>query len=568
MSDPAGMKIARNVRPALAATEFLNTALRAWGQPVADAAPAVAAAYEKSLLYGEHTWGGNLGWLRAQDGKMGYEYADAFLQERAAGRYARLEASWAEHSAYIEAAAVIITPALETNLQALAQAVELDGPRIVVFNPLPWSRDGVVRCGDRAFIARDVPPLGYRTFRPDALPTGKGVLAAHAESATLENDAFAAALDPRRGVIRSLIDKRSGRELVDTGADVGFGQYLYERFSHEQTWSYIHAYLKDPSWTLDFEKRGMPTNVPYHVESPRDFQIRFETSPVSIAAVMESAATGKLPAVTTRLILYRGQRYADLEITLHDKPYDSWPEAGWLCLPFQAEAPQFRLGRLGSIIVPARDIVPNSNRDLFVLNSGLTLTDARGRGVGVCPLDHPVVSLGKPGCWQFSKADFPRKPVVFLNLFNNQWNTNFRLWNGGTWTSRVRIWAVDRAGDEAALITPSLEARYPLLAAAADSAAAPPHPLPPAREGVSVSRRGVLVTAFGAEPDGSRTLLRLWELAGHSGKVSVKLPDGFQATRALPVNLRGEGAGEPVSIRRRTFSFDLKPFAPASFVFE
>ena len=46
----------------------------------------------------------------------------------------------------------------------------------------------------------------------------------------MENPFFKAALDPGRGSIRSLVDKKSGRELVDTTAPHGFGQYLYERF--------------------------------------------------------------------------------------------------------------------------------------------------------------------------------------------------------------------------------------------------------------------------------------------------------------------------------------------------
>ena len=83
MSDPAGSKIARNLRPLIAATESLNTQLRAWGVTVPDAAPAVAAAYEQSLLYGEHTWGG-MGWWAGFghiEGKM--SYGEDFRKDRA-----------------------------------------------------------------------------------------------------------------------------------------------------------------------------------------------------------------------------------------------------------------------------------------------------------------------------------------------------------------------------------------------------------------------------------------------------------------------------------------------------
>jgi len=45
-------------------------------------------------------------------------------------------------------------------------------------------------------------------------------------------------------------------------------------------------------------------------------------------------------------------------------------------------------------------------------------------------------------------------------------------------------------------------------------------------------------------------------------------PADFHATRALPVNLRGEPAGEAGPIRNGSFAFQLGAFAPASFRLE
>jgi len=42
-------------------------------------------------------------------------------------------------------------------------------------------------------------------------------------------------------------------------------------------------------------------------------------------------------------------------------------------------------------------------------------------------------------------------------------------------------------------------------------------------QSLPASRPGVLVTAFGANLDGERTLLCVWEQAGVSGKLSVEL---------------------------------------------
>jgi len=108
----------------------------------------------------------------------------------------------------------------------------------------------------------------------------------------------------------------------------------------------------------------------------------------------------------------------------------------------------------------------------------------------------------------------------------------------------------------------------PYMTLLAAYATGQPGTLPADKTGLSLSRRGVLVTCFGPDPYSDRTLLRVWEQAGQSGSVKVKLPSDFRATRAVPVNLRGEPAGDAVKIKHGTFTFDLGAFAPASFRLE
>ncbi len=93
MSDPAGARLARNTRPAIAAAEMLNTQLRAWGVGALDVAPTIAAAYEQSLLYGEHTWGAALWWGSTPGRGFQFPYGEAWQIDRAEGRFARFEES-------------------------------------------------------------------------------------------------------------------------------------------------------------------------------------------------------------------------------------------------------------------------------------------------------------------------------------------------------------------------------------------------------------------------------------------------------------------------------------------
>jgi alpha-mannosidase len=123
----------------------------------------------------------------------------------------------------------------------------------------------------------------------------------------------------------------------------------------------------------------------------------------------------------------------------------------------------------------------------------------------------------------------------------------------------VRIWFGDQ------LAVPALETMLPLVASAGSGARGP---LPPSQSGISVSRPGVVVTALNQKAESKVTLLRLWDLTGESGKVTVQLPSGSLARTAKPVNLRGDSLGPPITIRGSSFEFFLKGFAPASFELE
>ena len=560
MCDPGGSKTSRAVHPLLASAETMHTQLGLWGVAQPAIASDVALAYEKILLYGEHTWG------TYHDIK---QYGDNF-KNADRNVVATLEASWEDKTDYIRDADKITQALTAANLKTLAEQVNAPAGSVIVYNPLPWSRSGMVELDGKTIRAENIPPCGYKTY-PGNISNPKSQIP-NPGSSSIENQFFKLILDPATGSIASLVDKRGGREWVDAAAGHKLGQHLNERFTYEQTAKYCLDYQQG-RWGNNLHggmhKGGMISEkqVPYRAAVSAQADIRITTDAGGQSATIECPAdpANHMPATTLRISLPQDQPYIELELTIKDKAKDNWPEADWLCMPFKVANPRFRVFRQLGSMNPATDILPGANRDLFSVGHGVTITDADGAGIAISPLDHPLVSLDRPGCWKFSKTadEFtPGKPIVYLNLYNNQWNTNFRYWYPGTWSSRVRLWTFDaKTSADAVIATPAIEARNPLVAVSATGAGTK---LPSEQSGLSVSRKGTLVTAFGQNPDGEGTILRVWEQAGQGGDLAVTIPGKF--TWAQPVNLRGESGGEPLRLTGGKITFTLNAYAPASFI--
>jgi hypothetical protein len=570
--DPGGMKICRNIQPLISAAEVLNTQLSNWGISIPSAMEDIAKAYEQCLLYAEHTWGG---------AASINEYGDKF-KNLSPEKYKDLEGSWEDKTDYIRTSDKIIRKLLETNLKSLAENVKCDGKRLVVYNPLPWNRSEWVNVPDEDlhFLAKDIPACGYKTFTYDEVKNStKAKTNTNQKNVnTIENEYYKVEFDPVKGGISSLIDKRTGREWADNSSGTGLGQYMNERFTYEQTLEYTTQYQQgravnsygatNNDWPHPgMHKTGMVSakEVPYRATTSRNGSLKITNKPHCQIMTIEypSDAENHLPASILSITIQNGMPYIDMEMTIKNKEKDNWPPADWFCFPFKLTQPTFTVGRTLGVMDPLSDIMYGANRDLYAVGAGVSITDIDGSGVTVCPIDHPLVSLDRPGIWKYSLDFVPQKPFVYVNLFNNQWNTNFRYWYSGTWSSRVRVWTFDKnctSGN--ALQIPSFEARTPLLVAKAEDKGGT---LPMTQTGISLSRKGIEVTAFKLE-NNKQTLIRVWEQAGISGDCTVKLPDAINVSTAQPVNLRGELQGNPTKIENGEFSLDLKGYAPASFI--
>jgi len=587
-SNPGETKIARNIRPLESALDGLHTQMNGWGIPVGSISAKLAKAYELSLLYGEHTWG-----MNAEYGPR-YSYGDdwkKWMAEAAAeplpenGDYAMLKNSDSHNTSigskrkwlrsyddkrhYILAANDIINKELKVHLDLLASSVNKKGKRIVVYNPLPWRRSGMIENPWKKgsyFFVREIPASGYASYSVNELVESN---ISHDEQSVFNTPYFKVVFDLTKGGIASLTERSTGRELVDTSSQYVIGQFLHERFSTNEVDRWFNKYSRiQKGWGLDdLGKPGMidAGKAPYVSFTPSAWNMEVTHSSIADVATLTAGETGGYARAYSLVFTFpRNAAYVDVEWNVASKKADKQPEGGWLCFPFKIEKPTFEVGRLGGPINPATDIIPGTNRYLMAVNTGVSITRPDRSGAALTSMDAPLISLGEPGLWKYSMDYVPTKASVFVNLYNNMWNTNFPLWQDGSWSERVRIWPVDaQTHTTANLVQYGWETRLPLLTG---TAGGEPGRLPAIKTGISVSRIGVLITAFGENPDGEGAILRLWEQAGITGNCIVRLGKDSKVKAVIPIDLRGNKSTSKIMVRAGVFSFNLDKFSPASFL--
>ena len=589
MSMPREMKSVRTIQKEIYSLELLNTLSNLWSDKKEDVTQFTAKGAEGALLWDEHTFG-----MAMSHGESGdWYYGDEFQAQRAAGTYKQLEASWREKGDRVYQAEKIIEPAYNREIKRITSMVNVEGQRIVVFNPLPWIRSGVVSIQERnkiealkdlrtgeiipvdnkgnilRFIAKDIPSGGYATFVPANGQKPENVITTIADEKAniIENEFFKVKIDPAKGAVLSIIDKKSGREMVDKSSEYGFGQYMYERFSKKNASEYIDNYLKVRlSWGLTEFGRPNLDDTPYKRVEGGKAKVTYSSDAISVKAVMQfTREMGNPHNYTLSFALYKNLPYLELNWFIDGKDAEPWPEAGWISFPFKVENPQFKVGRLGAVIDPAKDIIKGSNFDFYLINNGIALHDNQLKGFGLSTPDAPGISLDRPGLWKYSGSFLPKQPNVFVNLYNNQWSTNFTEWIEGSWSVKMFLWSFEGYKNEQSLISPNEEFRSPMKATLLS---AKPGNLPVSKTGIVLSRKGVLVTSFGTNPFGEGTMLRLWEQSGDAGKCKISLPAGVTFSKAIPINLRSEMCGNAITIKDNSFEIELEAYKPASFLLE
>lgn len=334
--------------------------------------------YRSLLMVPEHTWGmDEKTWLADFENYT----RESFLSVRGNENYRNMEKSWAEQEAYVSAAADAL-PEGETKAKALRLMEE------------------------------------WRVPKPDfdAMQKIDGNSAALG-SWEIEWD--------HSGAIVSLC--KDGKVYAD--AEHPMVKFAYESFTAEQVSAfqdrYVKPHMRQVDWPLrDFGKMGLEKQNPPRCEAAARLEGAYmdgESLVLKLSVAGEAAENYGCPA---EMIL----RISDVGVLMFDfawfdKPASRIPEAIWL--GFGTTQPLTGICKLGSYIHPL-EVVSLGAREMHATQGCLTFGDFK-----LDLIDSALIAVGKPSVYSFRNEQPETEKGVWVNLFNNQWGTNFPMWSEG-----------------------------------------------------------------------------------------------------------------------------------------
>jgi hypothetical protein len=251
---------------------------------------------------------------------------------------------------------------------------------------------------DLVFLARDVPSVGYALYTVEA---GSASPAAVEEpvSKGIENAKYRVSFDEQAGSIRSIVDKQTAAELVDTNAPFRLGQYVYEGMDKAEG-----AGWHGSPW----KGRGTGKVVPKIVRT------RIERGAVFTRFIAEGALEikdfpveiGSVERLVQSVTVPNELDWIACEVRLEGKRPTALVEQGNVAFPFGIKSGKTRLELLGSVVDPEVDLQTGGNRDCFAVQSWVDVAGPAG-GVTWCPVDTTIVTLGDFRLFRWDAAYLP-----------------------------------------------------------------------------------------------------------------------------------------------------------------
>jgi len=463
-----------------------------------------------SLLYDEHTWGAY---------NSITEPTATFVLDQ-----------WTIKAGFATEAHATAADLVTAGLQGLVQnAGRLPQGGLLVYNPLSWTRTEVVyvatdgkpfavtdpatgkavpqqlveRQGRRelAFLAADVPGLGYRRFAKTPLEAWPALPAMTRATAAVDIAAgpYRLRLAPERGGVVGLVDSATGRDLIDASSPFALGQWIYD--------------LGGTAPNREVLAKRTPaagTETAYTTDAPVLGQARM---------TVDLAPLGPAELILTWSPLVPG---LGVEVATQKRETTD-PESIFVAFPLAVPGGTVRYETGFALAQVEADQLPNGCRDWYAVNH---IVDIAGEQFGVTWASREafLVEFGdiQTGRWlrQLPLAN----QTLFANVMNNLWFTNYKASQGGDLRFRFallpRAGAFDRAGAIRfghATANPLLVSELPTGPASGVTADVTPGFL-------SLADSGAMVLTVKRAEHGEGLIVRLQELSGTARECVLTLP--------------------------------------------
>jgi alpha-mannosidase len=373
---------------------------------------------------------------------------------------------------------------------------------------------------DCAFLAANVPPCGYKTYRLVRRERRPAFPSAFTRTeTTLENGSYRITVDPGTGHVCSIFDKEAGAELLDADAPHNFGELVVRAPDRATTW-----------------QMGSLT-VSAGVDGP------------VFASLERTGSVHAHPIVRETITIYAGLRRLDLAVRVLKEAAPLLDVS--VAFPFTACQPRFRYEGVLSIMDPITDFLPGAYSDSLPVQNWAKMAD-NSHCVLWASLDAPIASFG--GLWPgyvspahacLVRQDYAHPPLrvedlqqgwIYSTIFMNNFGTNFSVAQTGDFLFRYSLTsqagdAADstcvRFGSEVALPLQPIFTKHPR-----------PRILPAAAGLLEIDRPEVVLVTCKQAEDGRGHIIRLWNTAPKAVPAQVRI--GFANVAEVSVTDLGE----------------------------
>lgn len=378
----------------------------------------VAECREQMLLFDEHTWGAWETFSKPSstfnrshwNAKAGFAYAAFDL-----GRDAAIESAYRLAASGDPREANVVEPGtsvLVVNASAERRSEPVDVEVKVGAN---GARMATV-------LVRDLPPFSATVLPiPDpARSVGSG--------RSIETQNLRLVVDPDRG-ITSLLDHRTGLELVDPGARSGLGQVVASVLSDDCD----HPMITSDPKCFNPDNPGPSAT---HVVARGDGEPTLAEGSGWSSISWSSSAPG-IPEIVSTARIYDDFDTIDFDVTMV-KPATLTPESIFIAFPFAISHPEFLLDTMGAVFRADKDQLPDTSKDWYSIQS---CVGVRGEGQSVVwtTPDAPLVQLGDIQTGKWARDLHATTGHIYSWLMNNYHFTNFQASQDGTGTYRYRL---------------------------------------------------------------------------------------------------------------------------------